>query len=100
MNLITVIIDGADVPNLRLFFKLMVQELQFPNYTNNIETFDKQLNDLSWLEGSKVRISINNAKDFLIEEDNQVRKTMLAILLSSMENEEASSPILVIISKD
>ncbi len=100
MNLITVIIDGADVPNLRLFFKLMVQELQFPNYTNNIETFDKQLNDLSWLEGAKVRISINNAKDFLIEEDNQVRKTMLAILLSSMENEEASSPILVIISKD
>lgn len=100
MNLITVMIDGADVPNLRLFFKLMVQELQFPNYTNNIETFDKQLNDLSWLEGAKVRISINNAKDFLIEEDNQVRKTMLAILLSSMENEEASSPILVIISKD
>ncbi len=100
MNSITVMIDGADVPNLRLFFKLMVQELQFPNYTNNIETFDKQLNDLSWLEGAKVRISINNAKDFLIEEDTQVRKTMLAILLASMENEEANSPILVILSKD
>lgn len=100
MDPITVMIDGTDIPNLRLFFKLMVQELQFPNYTNNIQTFDAQINDLSWLEGAKVRISISNAKDFLIEEDQQVRKTMLGILLAAMENEEAKSPILVIVSKD
>lgn len=100
MDAITVMIDGADVPNIRLFFKLLVQELQFPNYTNNIETFERQINDLSWLEGAKVRISISNGKEFLIEEDQQVRKTMLGILLAAMENEEAASPILVIVSKD
>ena len=100
MDSITVMLDGADVPNLRLFFKEMVKELQFPRYTNNIQTFEEQINDLSWLNGDKVRISISNAKDFLIEEDQQIRKTMLGILLAAMENGEASSPILVIVSKD
>lgn len=100
MNTLTVILNGTDVPNLRLFFKEMVSELQFPNYTNNIQTFENQINDLSWLECTKVRISINNAKDFLIEEDTQIRKTMLGILLAAMENEKAACPILVIVSKD
>ena len=100
MDSITVMLDGADVPNLRLFFKEMVKELQFPRYTNNIQTFEDQINDLSWLDGAKVRISISNAKEFLIEEDQQIRKTMLGILLAAMENGKASSPILVIVSKD
>ena len=100
MNSITLMLDGADVPNLRLFFKEIVEELQFPRYTNNIQTFENQINDLSWLDGAKVRISISNAKEFLIEEDQQIRKTMLGILLAAMENGNASSPILVIVSKD
>ena len=100
MDAITIMLDGAHVPNLRLFFKEMVKELQFPRYTNNIQTFDEQINDLSWLEGAKVRISISNAKEFLIEEDQQIRKTILGILLSAMENDHASSQILVIVSKD
>ena len=100
MDMITVMLDGSEVPNLRLFFKEMVKELQFPNYTNNIQTFENQINDLSWLEGAKVRISITNAKDFLSEEDTQIRKTMLAILISAMDSERAKSPILVIVSKD
>ena len=100
MDSITVMLDGANVPNLRLFFKEMVKELQFPRYTNNIQTFDEQINNLSWLEGAKVRISISNAKKFLIEEDQQIRKKMLGILLGAMENGKASSPILVIVSKD
>tara|TARA_B100000459_G_C8429648_1_gene136814 strand:- start:37 stop:339 length:303 start_codon:yes stop_codon:yes gene_type:complete len=100
MDSITLMLDGADVPNLRLFFKEIVKELQFPRYTNNIQTFEEQINDLSWLEGAKVRISISNAKEFLIEEDQQIRKTILGILLSAMENDHASSPILVIVSKD
>tara|TARA_B100001769_G_C21701938_1_gene387458 strand:+ start:71 stop:373 length:303 start_codon:yes stop_codon:yes gene_type:complete len=100
MDTITVILNGTDVPNLRLFFKEIVEELQFPRYTNNIQTFENQINDLSWLDGAKVRISISNAKEFLIEEDQQIRKTMLGILLAAMENGNASSPILVIVSKD
>ncbi|MBK21798.1 MAG: hypothetical protein CMP63_05725 [Flavobacteriales bacterium] len=100
MDSITVMLDGADIPNLRLFFKEMVKELQFPRYTNNIQTFDEQINDLSWLEGAKVRISISNAKEFLIEEETQIRKTVLSILLNAMESGEAESPILVIVSKD
>lgn len=100
METITIIIDGTEVPSLHLFLKEMSKELRFPTYSNNIQSFDKKLNDLSWLEGAKGRISITNAKDFLIEEDNQIRKTMLGILLAAMENEEAKSPILVIVSKD
>ena len=97
---ITVLIKGSDVPNLRLFFKEIVKELNFPHHTNNIQSFEDQINDLSWLDGEKVRISISNAKEFLIEEDAQIRKKMLSILLNAMESEEASSPILVIVSKD
>ena len=41
MNSITLMLDGADVPNLRLFFKEIVEELKFPRYTNNIQTFVK-----------------------------------------------------------
>ena len=100
MNTITVILNGTDLPNLRFFFKEIVEELEFPTYTNNIQTFEEQINDLSWLNGDKVRISISNAKDFLIEEDQQIRKKMLGILLAAMENGQALSPILVIVSKD
>ena len=100
METITIMLDGAEVPDLRLFFKATVKELKFPKYTRDIATFEEQINDLSWLGGAKVRISISNAKEFLIEEDTQIRKTILGILLSAMENGEAVSPILVIVSKD
>lgn len=100
MEPITVSIDGTELPNLRLFFKAMVQELQFPKYTNNIESFKDQINDLGWLEGATVRMSLNNAKDFLIEEDVQVRKIILQTLISAMEDEIAKSRLLILISKD
>ena len=100
MDTITIMLDGAELPDLRLFFKATVKELQFPKYTRDIATFEEQINDLSWLEGAKVRISISNAKDFLIEEDIQIRKAMLGILLDAMESGQASSPLLVIVSKD
>ena len=100
METITVFIDGSELPNLRLFFEQIVLDLKFPNHTNNIESFEDQINDLKWLEGAKVRISLSNAKDFLMEEDMQVRTAILQIMLSAMENEYAKSPILVIISKD
>ena len=43
---ITVLIKGSDVPNLRLFFKEIVKELEFPHHTNNIQSFEEQINDL------------------------------------------------------
>lgn len=93
-------LDGAELPDLRLFFKATVKELNFPKYTRDIASFEEQINDLSWLDGAKVRISISNAKEFLIEEDQQIRKTMLGILLNAMESGKAASPILIIVSKD
>jgi hypothetical protein len=100
METITVFLDGTELPNLGLFFKQMVADLRFTKHTLNIESFQHQINDLEWLDGAKVRISLINGKDFLIEEDVQIRKTMLQILLSAMKDEVAKSPILVIISKD
>lgn len=100
METITVFVDGSELPNLRLFFKQIVSDLKFPKHTNNIESFKNQINNLDWLDGAKVRISISNAKDFLIEEDMQIRKAILQIMLDAMEDEYARSPILVIISKD
>jgi len=100
METITVFIDGSELPNLRLFFKQIVSDLRFPKHTNNIESFKNQINNLEWLDGAKVRISLSNAKDFLIEEDMQIRKAILQIMLDAMEDEYARSPILVIISKD
>ena len=96
----TILIDGADFPTLHLFLKQASIELEFLEFSSNIQSFENKINDLSWLEGIKVRISISNAKEFLIEEDNQVRKTILQVLLEAMENEYAKSPILVLISKD
>jgi len=100
METITVFLDGTELPNLGLFFKQMVADLSLTNHTLNIESFKNQINDLEWLDGAKVRISLTNGKAFLIEEDIQIRKTMLQILLSAMKDEYAKSPILVIISKD
>lgn len=100
MEPLTIELDGAEFPNLHLFLKSIVVELKFPKYTNNIESFKNQINDLSWLEGAIVRIRLTNAKDFLIEEEMQVRKTILQILISAMEDGYAKSRILVIISKD
>ena len=98
--MITIELDGTELPDLKLFFKAIVQPLQFPKYTNNIELFKEQINDLSWLNGDVVRIDLINAKDFLIEEDMQVRKMMLQILISAMEDGIAKSRILVLISKE
>jgi hypothetical protein len=100
MEPITVFIDGSESPNLLTFFKQMVAELSFPKHTTNIQTFDSQINDLSWLEGATVRISISNGKDFLIEEDTQVRRAIIQILMSAMEDGHAMSPLRIIISKD
>jgi hypothetical protein len=96
---ITVFIDGKEIPNLLAFFKQIVAELNFPKHTKNIQTFDSQINDLSWLEGATVRISVSNCKDFLIEEDMQVRRTILQILMSAMEDGHSKSPLRIIISK-
>lgn len=97
--MITIELNGTELPDLKTFFKATVKPLQFPQYTNNIELFKEQINDLSWLNGDVVRIDLINAKDFLMEEDMQVRKMMLKILISAMEDGLAKSRVLVLISK-
>lgn len=98
--MITISLDGNELPDLKVLFKLISEELQFPKYATTIQGFERQLNDLRWLEGVKVRISLVNAKNFLFQEDMQVRRLVLQILISAMEDGKANSPILVLISKD
>lgn len=93
-------LDAQDYPELKPFFKEISKALSFPQYTNNIEVFQEQINDLSWLKDTKVRISISNMGVFLAEEDMQVRKLMVDILTDAMESGETAVPLLILMNKE
>lgn len=97
---ITIHIDGNEMPTLEEFFEAMNEGLQCPMPRKNITSFAKVFSQLEWLEGAKVRISITNGAQFLIEEDPQIRKRILGILLDAMENQRGPSPIMVLVTKD
>lgn len=101
MNLpITLHIDGKEVPSLEEFFPIINEGLQCPMPRKNLASFEKLFRQLEWLEGAKVRISITNGAHFLIEEDTQIRKKVLEIMIDAMEDQKGPSPIMVLVSKD
>ncbi len=97
---ITIHIDGTEVPTLEEFFPIINEGLQCPMPRKNLTSFEKLFRQLEWLEGAKVRISITNGAHFLVEEDIQIRKKVVEILMDAMENPKGSSPVMVLITKD
>lgn len=97
---ITLHIDGTEVPSLEEFFPIINEGLQCPMPRKNLSSFEKLFTQLEWLEGAKVRISITNGAEFLIEEESQIRQKVVQIMMDAMEDQKGPSPVMVLITKD
>lgn len=86
-----VIFDGKDFATLRSFYRNIAQQLNFPDYFSyNLDSLDELINDLSWIEESKIIVLIVNLDQFLHEEDEEIK----AIILQMLDNASSDNDIL------
>lgn len=77
-------IDGLKAYTLRGFYEEVAKALSFPEYFGfNLDSFDEMLNDLSWLEQSKIAIYITNSDSFVEKERNPDKLPTLLDLLDA-----------------
>lgn len=77
-------IDGQKAHTLRGFYEEVAKALNFPEYFGfNLDSFDEMLNDLSWLEPSKIAIYITNSDSFVEKERNPDKLPTLLDLLDA-----------------
>lgn len=85
-------IDGLKAHTLRGFYEEVAKALSFPEYFGfNLDSFDEMLNDLSWLEQSKIAIYITSSESFVEKERNPDKlPTLLDLLDATCEDWEWS----------
>lgn len=85
-------IDGQKAHTLRGFYEEVAKALNFPEYFGfNLDSFDEMLNDLSWLEQSKIAIYVTNSDSFVEKERNPDKlPTLLDLLDATCEDWEWS----------
>jgi len=77
-------VDGLKAHTLRGFYEEVAKALNFPEYFGfNLDSFDEMLNDLSWLEQSKIAIYITNSDSFVEKERNPDKLPTLLDLLDA-----------------
>lgn len=77
-------IDGQKAHTLRGFYEEVAKVLRFPEYFGfNLDSFDEMLNDLSWLEQTKIAIYITNSDSFVEKERNPDKLPTLLDLLDA-----------------
>lgn len=77
-------IDGQKAHTLRGFYEEVAKALSFPEYFGfNLDSFDEMLNDLSWLEQTKIAIYITNSDSFIEKERNPDKLPTLLDLLDA-----------------
>jgi RNAse (barnase) inhibitor barstar len=78
---LVVIIDGEHTDTLEKFYQTITSSLKFPdNFGYNFDAFDEMVNDLDWLDESRIYLIFRNYDDFLSEENDEAREILLTIL--------------------
>jgi RNAse (barnase) inhibitor barstar len=81
-------IDGQKAHTLRGFYEELANALDFPEYFGfNLDSLDEMLNDLSWVNESKIAIYVTNSEQFIKKERNPDKlPTILDLLDATCED--------------
>jgi RNAse (barnase) inhibitor barstar len=81
-------IDGQKAHTLRGFYEELAKALNFPEYFGfNLDSLDEMLNDLSWVNESKIAIYVTNSEQFIKKERNPDKlPTILDLLDATCED--------------
>lgn len=82
------VIDGSKTPTLKAFFEQIGLALEFPDYyVHNLDSLDELLNDLDWIDETRVIIKIEHTADWLIKEKSEEKILAIIDLLDATAEE-------------
>lgn len=74
----TAVADGEKCRDLKTFVGLLAEKFSFPDYfSDNLDSLEEILNDMSWLEDNNFAIMISNYADFLKSEKPSRKAALL-----------------------
>ena len=77
-------IDANRATTLREFYEVLAEAMHFPDYFGfNLDSLDELLNDLTWIEDTKLAIYFINSEKFLEKERNETKILTLLDLLDA-----------------
>jgi RNAse (barnase) inhibitor barstar len=80
-------LDGKENLTLQTFYFNIAQALQFPDYfTQNLDSINEILSDLSWIEEEQIVLFISNYELLLKQEDEEIKQIISDILTQAEEN--------------
>ncbi len=89
-DILLVHIDGQKQDTLETFYAFIAEQLHFPDYfSQNLDSFDELINDLSWLEQEAVIFLIEHFDEWLEEENLETKELMLSILDQAADEQKA-----------
>ncbi len=80
-------VDGRKTKTLDRFYKKIAKKLYFPEYFgHNLDALADCLCDLSWIGQPAVKLFIKNPEEFLAEENEEIRQSVMEIFDDAREN--------------
>jgi RNAse (barnase) inhibitor barstar len=84
-NSLLALLDGNGINSMKAFYKQLAVDLKFPDYfSNNLDSLDEVLNDLSWVDEKKIVLNIKHTSQFLSNEPNQNIRGLMKVLSNSI----------------
>jgi RNAse (barnase) inhibitor barstar len=78
-------IDSKTCMTLKDFYEVIAKKLYFPDYFGfNMDSLDELLNDLSWIEDSKLALYFTHTEHFLINERSDDKVLSLLDMLDAI----------------
>ncbi len=91
-------LDGGKTRTLDKFYKKIAKKLYFPDYFgHNLDALADCLCDLSWIGQPSVKLFIKNPEEFLSEESEEMRQSVMEIFEDARDNpidEESSFEVM------
>lgn len=81
-----IILDGAEIPDLKTLYDTLVNELEFPEYFgDNLDALYDMLTDLQWLSQNCFELLLYNYEEFLRDEDIETKAEVISIMDETVE---------------
>ena len=78
-------LDGVKTSNMKAFYEQIASSLKFPDYfSNNLDSLDELLNDLSWIDEKNIVVQIQHSSLFLSDEPEQNILGLMNLLRNSI----------------
>lgn len=80
-NKITIEVNGSEVRDIKSFYEILVNNLEFPGYFgDNLDALYDMLIDLQWLKQDTIDIIISDYEDFLTDEVDEDKAEIMLLL--------------------